>query len=81
LTRRRKEKDTDSLNTTGMGWESLRRLFFVLHHPMDAKTHIPSGEQKRRGFSVGIRWLGGRGLHTTRSITQIFVGLVFNVSS
>ena len=43
---------------------------------MDAETHnIPSGEQKRKGFSVGIRWLGGKGLHTTRSIARIFVGL------
>ena len=41
---------------------------------MDAETHIPSGEQKRRGFSVGIRWLGGRSLHTTRSIAHIFLG-------
>jgi hypothetical protein len=29
---------------------------------------------------VEIRWLGGRSLHTTRSIAQIFVGVVFNVS-
>jgi hypothetical protein len=30
---------------------------------------------------AGIGWLGGRGLHTTRSIAQIFLGAVFNVSS
>jgi hypothetical protein len=30
-------------------------------------TNIPSG----RGFSMGISWLGGRGLQTTRSIAQI----------
>ena len=32
---------------------------------------------------MGIRWLGGKSLHTTRSITQILVGVqvVFNVSS
>jgi len=33
----------------------------------DAETHnIPPGDQKRRGFSVRIKWLGGRSLHTTR---------------
>ena len=32
---------------------------------MDADTHdIPPGKQKRKSFSLGIRWLGGRGLHT-----------------
>jgi hypothetical protein len=47
---------------------------------MDTETHsIPPGEQKRKGFSVGIRWLEGGGLETTRSIAQIFVGVVFNV--
>ena len=30
-------------------------------------------------FSVGVRWLGGKSLHTTRCISQIFVGVVFNV--
>jgi len=30
---------------------------------------------------VGIRWLRCRILHTTRSIAQIFVGIVLNVSS
>jgi hypothetical protein len=56
-------------------------LFCVLHHPMDAETHnIPPGENVR-SFSAGVRWLGGRGLHTTRSIAQIFVEVVFNVSS
>ena len=49
---------------------------------MVAETqNIISGEQKRKGFSVGIRRLGGRYLHTTRSIAQIFVWVVFNVSS
>jgi hypothetical protein len=33
----------------------------------------------KKCFSVGIRWLGGRSLHTTRGIAQIFVGFVFNV--
>jgi len=38
---------------------------------MDAETHrhnIPSREQRRRGFSVATRWLGGRSLHITRNI-------------
>ena len=35
----------------------------------------------KRSFSVGIKWLGGRSLHTTRSIAQIFVGVLFDVSS
>jgi hypothetical protein len=49
---------------------------------MDAETHIPYLEnKKKRSFSVGDRWLGGRSLHTTRSIAHIFVGVVFNVSS
>ena len=29
----------------------------------------------KRSFPVEIRWLGGRSLHTTWSIAQIFVGL------
>jgi hypothetical protein len=35
----------------------------------------------RKGFSVGIRWLGDRSLHTTKSIAQMFLGSVFNVLS
>jgi len=27
-----------------------------------------------------IKWLGGKTLHTTRSIAQIFVGVIFIVS-
>jgi hypothetical protein len=30
---------------------------------------------------VGIRWLGGKSLHTTKSVAQMFLGVVFNVSS
>ena len=57
-------------------------LLCVLHHPMDADTHnVSSGEQKRRGFLVGIRWLGGRGLHTTRSVAHIFLRVVVDVLS
>jgi hypothetical protein len=57
-------------------------LFCVLYYFMNAETHnISLGEQKRRGVSVGIRWLGGRALHTTRSVALIFLGVVFNVSS
>jgi len=42
---------------------------------MDAKPHESTpGDKKREGFSVGIRCLGGRGLHTTRSIAQKFLG-------
>jgi len=53
----------------------------LLHHPMDAETHnIPPGD-KTKSCLVGIRWLGDRSLHTTRTIAQIFVGVVFNVSS
>jgi len=37
--------------------------------------------KKQDGFSMGIRRLGDRGLHTARSVAQIFVGVVFNVSS
>jgi len=46
---------------------------------MDAETHnIPSREQKKK---VGIRWLGGGGLHTSRSYALILLGVVFIVSS
>jgi hypothetical protein len=38
-------------------------------------------KNKNKKFSVGIRWLGGRSLHTTRSIAQIFVGVVINAVS
>ena len=49
---------------------------------MDAETYnILPGEQNKRSFSVGIKWLGGRSLHTTRSIARIFVGVKLNVSS
>ena len=47
---------------------------------MQHTTSHPENKNKR-SFSVGIRWLGGRSLHTTRSTAQIFVGVVFNVSS
>jgi hypothetical protein len=36
--------------------------------------------KNKRSFSVGIKWLGGRSLHTTRSFVHIFAGVVFNVS-
>jgi hypothetical protein len=76
----RKRNNADSANTTGMDQE--RMLFCVLHHPVNAETHnISPGEQKRKGFPVGIKWLGDRDLRTTRSIAQIFVGVVFNVLS
>ena len=56
-------------------------FFCVLHHPMEAEVHTSHLENKnKRNFSVGIRWLGGRSLHT-RSIAQIFVGVVLDVSS
>jgi hypothetical protein len=45
------------------------------------RAHFSSREQKRKVFSVGIRWLGGRGLDTVKSIAQIFVGVVFNSTS
>ena len=32
-------------------------------------------------FLSGDQWLGGRSLHTTRSVAQIFLGVVFDVSS
>jgi hypothetical protein len=54
-------------------------LFFVLHHdPMDAETHTTHPENKnRRSFSMEIRCLGGRGLHTNKSIAQIFFRVAF----
>ena len=42
------------------------------------RHNISPGKYNKRSFTVGIRWLGGRSLHTTRSIAQIFVGVVFN---
>jgi len=58
-------------------------LFCVLHHPKDAKTHLENKNKKiREAFQwSGIRWLGGRGLHTTRSIAQKFLRVAFNVAS
>jgi len=32
--------------------------------------------KNRKILSVGCRWLGGRSLHTTKSIAQILVGIV-----
>jgi len=55
-------------------------LLCVVHHPLDAET-TSYLENKKRSFSVGIGWLRGRSLRTTRNIAQIFLGVVFNVSS
>jgi hypothetical protein len=71
---REKKKNADTnIATCNMG---LEKMFCILHHPMDATTqHTSHLENKnKRSFSVGIRWLGGKGLHTTRSIAQIFFG-------
>jgi len=38
-------------------------------------------ENNIRDIFSGIKWLGGRVLHTTRSTAQIFVGVVLNLSS
>jgi hypothetical protein len=36
--------------------------------------------REKEGFSMGIRWLGGRGLHTTRSvIAHISLRVVLDV--
>jgi hypothetical protein len=60
-----KKKNASSVNIIGLDW----MLICDLHHPMDAETHnIPPEEWNKRSVSVGIRWLGGRSLHTTRSI-------------
>jgi hypothetical protein len=47
---------------------------------MDAETHRFPGE-KEEGFLMGIRRLGGSGLHTTRSIAQTFLKVALNVAS
>jgi hypothetical protein len=56
-------------------------LICVLHQPMDAEidTQHPTWRINLRGISH--RWLGGRSLHNTRSIGQVFVGAVYDVSS
>jgi hypothetical protein len=47
---------------------------------MDAETHnIPRGEKKEEFFG-GDQVMGSRSLYTTRSIAQIFAGVLFNVS-
>jgi hypothetical protein len=48
---------------------------------MDAETHNHLENKYKRGFSVGVRWLGGRSLHTTKSIALKLIGVVFNISS
>jgi hypothetical protein len=45
------------------------------------RHNTPPGAYNKRSFSVGIRWLGGRSLHTTRCIALMFLGNVFNISS
>jgi hypothetical protein len=45
------------------------------------RHNIPFEEEFISGDQVLNQWLGDRGLHITRIITQIFVGVVFNVSS
>jgi hypothetical protein len=36
-------------------------------------------ENKKESFQWGIRWLGGRGLHTTWVIAQIFWKCLFSL--
>jgi hypothetical protein len=73
------EKNADSVNTIGIR-KGCRFVFCTTQWMQKhTKTHLEG--ENRMGFSVGIRWLGGMGLHTTRSIAQIFVEFVFNVSS
>jgi hypothetical protein len=39
--------------------------------------HHLENRNRNRDFSVGIRWLvGGRSLHTTRSIARVFLRVV-----
>jgi hypothetical protein len=45
----------------------------------DPAFHLDN--KNKRSFPVWIRRLGGRSLHTTRSIAHIFMGVVLNVSS
>jgi hypothetical protein len=75
-----KEKNANCVNTTGMDKE--RMLLCICTTQRMLRHTTPHLENKnKRSFSVGIRWLGGRNLHTTRSVAQIFVGVVFSVSS
>jgi hypothetical protein len=56
-------------------------LVFCSAPPINVTPHNSHLEkEKRNGLSMGIR-LGGKGLHTTRSIAQLFWGVVLNVSS
>jgi len=49
-----------------------RMLICVLHHPTDAEPHnISPGELKGEGLFYGIRCLGGRVLHNSKSHAQI----------
>jgi hypothetical protein len=52
----------------------------VLWPPINCKdTQHPTWRVKKERsirYWLGGRWLGGRGLHTTRSIAQIFLGVV-----
>jgi len=77
---RKEKKNADSPNTTGLDWE--RMLFCVLHHPMQWQTTSHQADESlknKRGKA--FQWLGGRGLHTTRSTAQIYLGIVFDASS
>jgi len=64
-------------------WHGLRKDVVLCPAPPHGcqDTQHPTWRiQEERVFSE-IRWLGGRGLHTTRSIALISLGVVFNVSS
>jgi len=55
---------------------------FCITQWMQRHTTSHLKNQIKGSFSVGIGcWLGGRSLNTTRSIAQIFVGVVFDVLS
>ena len=44
-------------------------------------TSHQADESLKNKRGKAFQWLGGRGLHTTRSIAQMFLGVVFDASS
>ena len=49
----------------------------LIHRPPNSLENTESLENTDKvSLSVGIRWLGGRSLHTTKSIAHIIGGVV-----
>ena len=78
-----KEKERTQIVLTLLAWvrKGCCLVFCTTQWMQRHRIPRPPGEQKRKGFLVGIWWLEGKGLQPTRSIAQMLLKVVFNASS